>query len=171
MLHTRALGETDRWVDLYTKDLGRIRARAVGTRKPTSKLGPHLDVMTLVLLRLAYKKQFTVTDAMVKERFDSLRINALRRPFALQFLMLLRRLVPEQVPDIRLWHYVVQSFRDSSVWNKTLLSFLGYDSLHAECVRCEAPRVNYFSLEDQSFFCKTCRFSSIPATEKIFYVG
>ena len=59
----------NRFVDLYTKELGLLEARVVGGRRITSKLSPHLDFGNLALLRLVSKNQFTVDDALTEERF------------------------------------------------------------------------------------------------------
>ena len=46
VLRTSSLGEADRLITLLTPGLGKLRAAARGVRKPTSKLGGHLDSLT-----------------------------------------------------------------------------------------------------------------------------
>src|SRR5712691_8756398 len=43
----RALGESDRLVDFYTRDLGRVRGVAKAARRPRSRFGSALELFTL----------------------------------------------------------------------------------------------------------------------------
>ena len=50
--------ESDIVVTIYTKKLGLIFGNAASARKIASKLGPHLEPLNLVRLRLVKKKRF-----------------------------------------------------------------------------------------------------------------
>ncbi|MEK7806186.1 MAG: DNA repair protein RecO, partial [Chloroflexota bacterium] len=52
-LKRHPLGEADLLVTLYTRDRGKLRAMAKGSRRPTSKLVGHLEPLTQVSLSLA----------------------------------------------------------------------------------------------------------------------
>jgi len=148
VLASRPAGESDRLVDLYTKDLGRLGARVVGGLKMNSKLSPHLDVGNLVDVRLVYKNQFTVTDVLSRSRF--------RGAGFWRVLSSLKSLFPEQNPDLRLWHEVLHGFKNRKVKMRNILKILGYDPLLAECVSCGGRSVAYFYPKDQSFLCLRC---------------
>ena len=64
VLAVREHRESDRVVDLFTRDLGRIRARVPGGSKILSKFSAHLSVLNIVTVRLVQKHSFTVTDAV-----------------------------------------------------------------------------------------------------------
>ncbi len=148
VLGSKPVGEYDRLVDLYTKELGRLRARVIGGLKVASKLSPHLDVGNLVDVRLVYKNQFTVTDVLGRGRFQGVGF--------WRAIFFIKSLVPERNPDFRLWHEILGGLKASKVKTRNLLRILGYDPLLAECVGCGARQVAYFHTQDQSFLCSFC---------------
>lgn len=153
VLGSRPSDVSDRMVDLYTKDLGRLQAKVVAGRKLTSKLSPHLSPGNLVEVRLVEKVKFIVADAVIKERF-------IRSHEALEFLFLLRSLLPEFVPDLQIWHHLVRSLKERKVKNSVILKFLGYNPLLARCEFCSQKNVAYFSITNQVFLCRRCAASS-----------
>ena len=129
----------------------------VGGRRITSKLAPHLDQGNLVAVRLVEKNQFTVADAVVKNKFSSATF--------FRMIFLLKNLLPELSPDLQCWHYLVRSFKSSDLSLKNILKILGYNPLLAACENCGSKSVSYFILGDQSFLCQFC-FSKIRLDEK-----
>src|SRR5712692_10224619 len=68
------LGEADRILTLFTPAKGKIRAVAKGTRRPTSKLAGHLDLLTRSQLQVALGRNLDiVTQAEGRENFRYLR--------------------------------------------------------------------------------------------------
>ena len=157
VLNVRPAKEQDRSVDFYTKDLGRVRARVIGGRKIVSKLSPHLDVLNLVKVRLINKNRLTVTDVLSYDRFADLRKNVGIYSHALELLFLLRSLVPEGEPDLRLWHYLVSALKHQRLSRRDLFNVLGYNPLFSNCSNCNLKRVDYFTFSEQSFLCSPCR--------------
>jgi len=169
-LGVRSYGEHDRWIDLYTKNLGRIGARVIGGRRILSKLSLHLDVMNLVEVRLVRKNQFTVVDATTKDRFIFLRRDIQKHSSALRLMYLFTSLVPTSAPDIRLWHHLVSNLAGTRVHCGTFLQLLGYDPLLASCENCYAKRVHYFFPADQSFLCSGCCSRLSLNLERMLYI-
>ncbi|MFH1193263.1 MAG: recombination protein O N-terminal domain-containing protein [Candidatus Jorgensenbacteria bacterium] len=157
VLGARDSGERDRLVRLFTKELGVFEARVVGGRRILSKFAPHLDVGNLAAVRLVKKNAYTVTDALTEERFAKLRGNPKEFARALALLTLLSRLLPREVPDLRLWHSVVRSFSVARVDVGAVLKLLGYDPLHAACEACGRKPPACFVPSTQSFLCGSCR--------------
>ncbi len=156
VLGIRPVGEQDRVADLFTKDLGRLRARVVGGRKLLSKFAPHLTVLALVTVRLVRKHHFTVADAAADQlvRRPARAVVTQRR--ALEMAFLLRSVLPEMNPDVRLWYYVRYALTESAVRMSSVLKLLGYDPFHARCEHCGGSPVTNFSVGDQSFLCARC---------------
>lgn len=169
-LGVKSYGEHDRWVDLYTRELGRIGARVVGGRRISSKLSPHLDVMNLVEVRLVHKNQFTVADVVTKDRFNFLRKDTQKHSSALRLMHLLGFLVPESVLDVQLWHHLVYSLAQAQIHHGAFLKLLGYDPLLANCENCYTKGVSYFFAADQSFLCKRCCFKLSLNLGKVVYI-
>ncbi len=148
--------EYDLTADFFTKDLGRIRARAVSGRKILSKFSPHLNPLNLVSVRLIEKKQFTITDVLTTDNFSSLRNHGENYSVALNLLNVIKILVPFSVPDIHLWHFLRVSFENNYINCNSLLKILGYDSQFSACAFCFREDTTHFSLNNQIFLCSPC---------------
>ena len=148
--------EYDLTADLFTKDLGRVKARAVSGRKILSKFSPHLNPLNLVSVRLVEKKQFTITDVLTADNFSVLRNHGENYSAALNLLNVLKILVPFGVPDIHLWYFLRASFEDNMINCVSLLKILGYDSQFSSCAFCFRETTANFSLNNQIFLCSFC---------------
>lgn len=147
-------GEADRSADLFTKELGRIDARAIGARKTLSKFSPHLTPGNLVRARLVSKKSYTLTDVMTDA--SAARPKGHLHPEVLSSLFLVRTLVPAENPDIRLWHALVEMLTKGRGDERSFLSLLGYNPRHAQCEACRNSEIAYFHISDQRFLCAVC---------------
>src|SRR4030043_523708 len=68
------LGEADRILTLYTPELGKLKAVAKGTRRPKSKLGGHVELLTHSSLLLARGRNLDiVTQAQTADSFLALK--------------------------------------------------------------------------------------------------
>jgi|SRR3989338_7797411 len=67
-------GEADRLLTLYTKNHGKIRALAKGVRRPTSRKGGHLDLLTQARIQFHHGRNFYLaTEAKTTNSFLSLK--------------------------------------------------------------------------------------------------
>jgi recombinational DNA repair protein (RecF pathway) len=167
VLNVRNQRETDRTADIFTRQLGRVDVKVTGGRKPLSKLTPHLDVLSLVKLRLVEKNQIIVVDALSEENFGGGKFVPAVRAHALTLLNLLRFLLPQAEPDERLWHYLVKGFRAGAWRTKDVLRILGYAPEEASCALCGRRPVASFHLKSQEFFCDRCS-AKAPQNELIW---
>lgn len=156
VLNCRPINETDRVIDIYTKNQGRIETRVIGGRKILSKLAPHLEVLNLVKLRLIQKNQFTLADVLTQNRFESVRKDLRRYAGVLDLVFLMRALTPIAMPDLSLWHFLVRSFTNGVVNFSNFLRLTGYDPLFATCRNCHFKKVDYFDVNNHSFLCTGC---------------
>jgi len=156
VLNSRPHKESDRVVDLYTKNFGRLEAKVIGGRRILSKLAPHLDIFNLVTVRLVEKNRITVTDVLTDERFAKNRGNPVFYASGFKILPLIRYLTPVAAPDPHLWHCLLKSLRESESNIKTFLKIFGYDPSHASCDACQKKSVSAFWMKDQMFFCREC---------------
>lgn len=168
VLHYRPQKESDRIVDLYTKEFGRLEAKIIGGRRILSKLAPHLDWGNVVTVRLVEKNRITVTDVLTDERFSKERSGSKFYQSAFRIFSLIRALTPLAMPDLRLWHYLIRSLKTADGNVKIFLKLLGYDPDHAECDHCHQRPVSVFRAKDQSFFCQDCGFKA-RADELIYF--
>ncbi len=78
------LGEADRILTLYTPQLGKLKAVAKGTRRPQSKLGGHVELLTHSRLMLARGRNLDIiTQAQTINNFLPIKDNLERISFAL----------------------------------------------------------------------------------------
>lgn len=146
----------NRWVELYTKNLGKIKVKAISGGKITSKLAPHLDVLNLSIVRLVNKNIFLITDALTKNRFENIRKNNTFLEQALETVLIIKNITPFNVPDYDLWNYLNSSFKKNQFNNKTLLTILGYNPKLAQCSFCENKNIKYFIISEQNYACSNC---------------
>ena len=139
-------GEAHARVHLFTKDWGRVVAKATSARKMVSKLGPHLEPLMVTTVRLLQKNH-------LPQAVDALRTGKL--PFsALPGLRLVKALALEYEADQALWEAVRHPERAEN-HARAILSILGYDPQFAACAWC-GEKPHYFSLQALSFSCSAC---------------
>lgn len=156
ILDKTAVNETDLIVDLYTKELGRLKAKVTSGQKITSKLSPHLEPLTFSLVRLTEKNGFVIADALTQNKI---------KPFsqALKFLASVRELVFFEEIDPKLWFWLKKSLSAKSpIFFSQFLKILGYDPKLAECQKCHSRFVKYFLVADQIFLCRRCGLKILP---------
>jgi len=102
------LGEADNIITLYTPNFGKIRAVAKGVRRPKSKLGGHLDLLTQSALLLAQGQNLDIiTQAQSIESFLTLKSDIKRISCAFYIAELVDQFTVEHVenyPIYRLLH-------------------------------------------------------------------
>ncbi|PIU98272.1 hypothetical protein COS61_02315 [Candidatus Wolfebacteria bacterium CG03_land_8_20_14_0_80_40_12] len=148
-------GEFDKRVYLYTKELGKVVAKARSARKITSKLAAYLEPFNFVRIRLVEKNGFQITDALSFGKAEVSRQNA-------DFLQFIKEMTFELQPDKKLWFFL----RKKKFAYCPALKILGFDPDFASCQTCGKKTVSYFLKTDQTFFCRNCAFK-IPKNEII----
>ena len=148
-------GEFDESVVLYTKMFGKVRAKATGLRRITSKLSGHLQVGSLVNLRLRKKNSTQLIEAISLRRGLSTDLH--------RFLGFIDQMVPFESPDAHLWHaceYVLENEvfiqGDKELRDKVyrrLLDVLGFGPRFANCSDCGSNKIAYFLASDIMFLC------------------
>ena len=156
VLDRRPLGENDLLVDLFTGDLGRVKAKVVSGRKILSKLSGCLDTLNLVEARIVEKKNFTIADAVARNTFSRLRKSQPLLGAALCGARAIKALLPPGAPDPALWHEFTRMLKNSAVNTGTLLKILGYSPRGSVCVHCGRNKAAHFNLRDQIFLCALC---------------
>jgi len=167
--------DADKIYTLYSREEGKISAKAKGVRRISSRRAGNLDTLNLVELSyfqdaLGHK---TITEVRginsfrgIKERKDKVNI-------AYKIVGLLTKNLEEELPDSRLFAVLTKtlSFLDSadSLFVLVLLYFylnliqsLGYSLQLKKCVFCEknlSPdwKTAFFSLEKGGLVCPECQ--------------
>lgn len=103
--------DKDRILTVYAKDMGKIRAISRGSRKTTSKLAPHLGMLSYANLMLFDGKALvTITGASEIKSFRNLKNNCESALVALYLAELVNRSTFERLPDEKIFNLLLDLF-------------------------------------------------------------
>ena len=156
-------GETDARIFLYTKELGRVMARARSAGFITSRLSSYLQPLRHVQVRLVEKNGIQVVDALPVGTLNQL------SPEKVGLCQIVRSLTPEHHPDQQLWNELVAP-KTSAL---RILTVLGFDPRHATCTSCDDKNPEYFSSRDAHYYCEKCvkAFNNIDGLYRLGRAG
>ncbi len=150
VLRRRPLGEADKVLTLFTREMGKLSAIARGARKPTSKLAGATETCVRARFHLAQGKTFwIVTQASVERaraRLHRLLVGATAAIYACE---LVDRLLEEGVPDEGVFDLLSDALdeletSEHPVWTlclfeNALMLQQGYTPVLDTCARCGTP--------------------------------
>ena len=166
------LGEADRILTLYTRDYGKLKAVAKGTRRPKSKLGGHVELLTHSLLLLARGKNLDIiTQAQTIDSFLPLKDDLQRMSYGLYVSELIDAFTAEHIENRNLidlflntLHQLCQTKKNETVlryFELHLLEYAGYRPQLQRCANCDSPlkpQTNYFSSSEGGAICNGCSY-------------
>ena len=130
----------DRRYVFYTEQFGKLRATAIGVRKPKAKLAGVLEPFAEAELYFIVGRQYKIAGAVVQQRWRSLQTDLSKHNAAVYITECLDRLTQDGTADDGLYHllYSTLTWLDQATYTKLLpLSFvvklvqrLGYDVVH-----------------------------------------
>jgi DNA repair protein RecO (recombination protein O) len=172
-LRRHDFGEADRLLTLYSAHAGKVRAIAKGVRRPTSRLGGHLELFTHSNLLIARGRNFDIiTQVDSIDLFSNLREDLWRTGLAYYASELVDRLTEEHGENAQLFASLVTAFGRISDGDRPVdalhafeaqaLAHLGFRPELRVCVRCRQPLQpvqNAFSPSTGGVLCPTCHGS------------
>ena len=168
-------GEADRIFTLLTREHGKVGAIAKGVRRPSSKLGPSLELYGHVDVLLAKGRGELDVVAQVS-RLPGYRIegDVLRMAHAALIAELAERVCEDRHPLDGVYELAVEALvelsretdpRRASAWFLTsALDLLGYAPQLVSCASCERPlpaKPAAFSPSAGGLLCSTCALPSM----------
>jgi len=176
VLDKEDLREADSRVFLYTKELGKISAKATSARKITSKLSAHIEPLNYITVRLIAKRDalldgrgFQLGDALLISKNKLLNLYKLRN--ALQSLRFIARAIPTGVVDEDMWNFLHQIISgEISPSTDEVLSFIGFGNDFSNCEICNVSRPEYFYTKNSVYVCSSCMLLSKPLKEEFFKI-
>ncbi len=106
------LGEADQIVTLFTPKKGKFHALAKGSRRPVSKLGGHLDLLSRSQLQLGLGRNLDIiTQAEVRENFLRLRTNLWHMTCGFYLVELVDRFIEEHMEHLDIYLLLLQTLR------------------------------------------------------------
>jgi DNA repair protein RecO (recombination protein O) len=182
VLRHRDWGEADRFLTLYTRELGKIKAIAKGARKVTSRKAGHLEPFTQVRLQLARGRSdlLIVTQADTVQAFTSLRDDLEQTGYASYVAELIDRFSYDEEggnPAVfRLLSETLARIDDGSdtwlavrYYEMRLLDFLGFRPQLFTCSNCEKEikaEDQFFSAAQGGVLCPRCG-TGLPGVREV----
>jgi DNA repair protein RecO (recombination protein O) len=180
VLSSRPLGEADRIVRLFTRELGRVDAVVKGVRKTTSRWGGRLEPFNVCdLLLHPGRSLYTVTQAQLVDVFMHLRTEREGLTAAAIVCEAAAGLTPEHEPEERVFALLRNTLREldrgfegraveAPLVLGALLKLLyeaGYQPVLDACAACgSAGRTLGFSAARGGLLCFDCVGEGMPVT-------
>ena len=195
------IGEADRLLTLLTPERGLVRATARGARRPTSKLGGHLDLLRHVILSVHVGRTLdTVTQAETINSFRRLRDDLDSMSRGLYLAELAERFSTEGAASHAVFRLLAETLGHLEArtagervgqapadlllrWFEVrLLALTGFQPGFHDCVECGGalqPEDHVFSAERGGIVCPDCRGAggdvllpaSVPALKLLRHLG
>ncbi len=164
-------GEADRIITVYTPQRGKLRVIAKGVRRPTSRMGPHLEYFTRCHLMLAKGRELdVVSGAETVDHHLGLRGDLDAYGHASHMAELLLRMTEDRqeneaaydllAKSLKLLADAVDPFAVTRHFELALLALLGFRPELFRCVACQAELTatsNAFSDRMGGLLCPLCR--------------
>lgn len=153
--------EVDNFLIAYTKDLGKIKISAKGTKKVESKLRYSVEPITYVQLILVQGKNFLILkDAVIKNQFLGIKKDLEKLKIVREIINIIDEAIAGEEKDEEIWKLILGTIRDLNMgenmgyptclpagtashitasyikddFQKQLIELLGYDSEHIKKV-------------------------------------
>lgn len=164
------MGEADRLLWLYTRQIGKVRAIAKGVRKPRSRKSGHLEPFTQTTLLLAWGRDlYIITQAEALDMHQNLRDDLLRMSYASYVVELLDRFTYEEGENRPLYRLLTDTLsrleREPDpafavrYYEVRLLDLIGFRPQLFNCSECGEeikPEDQYFSAAKGGVLCPKC---------------
>lgn len=132
------LGETDRLLCIYSKELGKVNILAKGVKKLGSKLRYHIEPISYSQLILVEGKNFLILkDALLIDEFLKIKKDLERLKIAKEIAEMIDQAIAGEEKDENIWELILTTFKELNVgratsylvkdFQKNLIKLLGYD--------------------------------------------
>lgn len=177
VLRHQNLGEADRLIGLFSRELGKLQAIAKGIRKLRSRKAGHLEPFTRVSLQMARGRDFyIITQAETIQAHTTLHEDLLLIGYAAYVVELLDRFTYEEGENRSLYRLLINTLdrlaEGHNPWlvlryyEVRLLDHLGFRPQLLECASCQEtiqPRDQFFSAAEGGVLCPRCGKSKLGA--------
>src|SRR3990167_284518 len=113
IIRRRNIGEADRIITVFTRYNGKLRIKAPGVRKITSRRSPHIELLNLSVLTLYNSSRSQVpilTEAQTIYSFDIVKADLKKIGFAFYICELIDKLCPDSQENRRIFYLLRDTF-------------------------------------------------------------
>lgn len=171
------LGEADKVLTIYTPHYGKLRAVAKGVRRPSSRLGGHVEEFSHSEMLLAKGRELdVVTQAQTVDSFRGMREDMWRTTHGYYVVELVECFTEERVEEPRLFDLLVSTLRYLAdcpdlftavrFFEVQMLGVVGYRPELSRCLVCRGeikPEDNLFSAAMGGVLCPACGYGEVTA--------
>ena len=138
IIRRRNIGEADRIITVFTRYNGKLRIKAPGVRKITSRRSPHIELLNLSVLTLYNSSRSQVpilTEAQTIYSFDIVKADLKKIGFAFYICELIDKLCPDSQENRSIFYLLKQTLEELTYSNESrvidefeekILSALGF---------------------------------------------
>lgn len=170
VLSHRDWGEADRYLTIFTREMGKVQAIGKGVRKPRSRKAGHLEPFTCSNILLARGRSlFVLTQAEAVDTFNGLRDDLVLLAYASYIVELLDRFTFDEEENRGLYRLIKNTLRRLNrgdmpevavhYYEIRLLDHVGFRPKLFTCVACEEQiqaQNQYFSASRGGVLCPSC---------------
>ncbi|MEC9308571.1 MAG: DNA repair protein RecO [Chloroflexota bacterium] len=174
VLKNTPFGEADLLVSLYSREFGKIRALAKGTRKPTSRMVGHLEPLTILDLSLFRGRNLdTINQAQIVNNLSNLKSDLSQISEGLYVCELMDGFGNESNSNIELYQVAIETLENidrdhqqdlSLRWFEIhLLRTSGFKIELETCIQCNCdiePQQHRFSPDSGGVLCLHCNITA-----------
>jgi len=164
IIKRKNFGEADRLITVFSKEKGKLRLVAKGSRRPLSKMAGHLGQMSHVHLVIAKGRNLDIiTSATTLESYDNKNLSEISEMFSLSEII--DKFLPEHDPSPKVYELIKEILpylAESLALAYFKLNFLketGFAPQLFECVRCSGEindKQNGFDIDEGGIVCHNC---------------
>jgi DNA repair protein RecO (recombination protein O) len=158
ILRHHDFGETDRFLTIYTRELGKVKVIAKGVRKARSRKAGHVEPFTRTQLQLARGRDLLIlTQAEATETFSALREDLVLLGYASYIIELLDQSTYDEEENRPIYRLLAQTLQRlnrgdhpqllTRYYELRLLDYIGFRPQLFTCIKCEVE----IQAEDQFF--------------------
>ncbi|OIP23298.1 DNA repair protein RecO [bacterium CG_4_10_14_0_2_um_filter_33_32] len=169
VLKRKSFGEADNLITVFSKNHGKIKLLAKGSRKIKSKFMGHIEPLCLIKLSAVSGKSFEIlTSSQIEESHHELKSNLKNLPLINLICEITDAVTCERLSNYQVFNLITRVF-SSGLWgNKpelislfyfiNLLKFLGFAPNFHNCVKCDKNGIifPYFSYYWGGVVCQDC---------------
>ena len=120
-------GEADRIITVMTRDYGKLKIKAAGVRKITSRRAAHIELLNHTVLHLYKGTTFSIlTEAKMLDDFSAIKENFTKVGFAYHFCELIDGLCPENQENRNVFDLLQKTLLELSEQKENFLPQYGY---------------------------------------------
>lgn len=171
ILGKKPYGEGHELVFIFSKDLGKIKAQAKGSRKIKSKFLGHLETLNICNLQIYQgPHSLIITECNTIQPFNFEKLSPIHTEYGLKIAYFLGRSLAEEEADAHLYLQIQNAISEFSSSNKPLLSYLqictslinhlgffsDFSNTCPTCLNESEPDAPFYLLHNEIITCRKC---------------